>query len=154
MSGSLNRKCVKCGADDWYSVDDIYTYVEVCSKCHENGIVYDKRKIIDNFICPYCGHKKTTKIDNNEEFSLVCSNCEHKIYYFTKKYIKIDNKNKNEDKEFIERMKQWAAIKCPKCGSTQFSTGARGYSIVTGFIGSGKTVNRCSRCGHKWTPRR
>jgi len=43
--------------------------------------------------------------------------------------------------------------KCPKCGSTAVSTGARGFSIVTGFIGSGQTVNRCGNCGHKWRPK-
>ena len=44
------------------------------------------------------------------------------------------------------------AIRCPKCGSTTIVTGHKGYSLVTGFIGSGRTVNRCSRCGHKWEP--
>lgn len=42
--------------------------------------------------------------------------------------------------------------RCPKCGSTSISTGARGYSVWTGFIGSGKTVNRCAKCGHTWKP--
>ncbi len=45
------------------------------------------------------------------------------------------------------------AIECPKCHSTQIATGARGYSILTGFIGSGQTVNRCAKCGHTWKPR-
>lgn len=49
-----------------------------------------------------------------------------------------------------ERMKN--QIKCPKCGSTAVTAGQRGFSLVTGFIGSGKTVNRCSKCGHKWKP--
>ena len=44
-------------------------------------------------------------------------------------------------------------LKCLKCGSTAVSTGARGFSIVTGFIGSGQTVNRCGNCGHKWRPK-
>lgn len=44
-------------------------------------------------------------------------------------------------------------ICCPKCGSTQITTGARGYSIVSGFWGSNKTVNRCAKCGHTWKPR-
>ena len=44
-------------------------------------------------------------------------------------------------------------IKCPKCGSTAVSTGARGFSIVTGFLGSGQTVNRCGNCGYKWKPK-
>lgn len=45
-------------------------------------------------------------------------------------------------------------VRCPKCGSTAISTGSRGFSLVWGFIGSGKTVNRCAKCGHKWEPKR
>lgn len=43
-------------------------------------------------------------------------------------------------------------IKCPKCGSTNITTGQRGYSLLTGFVGSGSTVNRCAKCGFKWKP--
>lgn len=53
----------------------------------------------------------------------------------------------------VDNEKTSNSVYCPKCKSTQISTGSRGYSMVTGFIGSGKTVNRCARCGHKWTPR-
>lgn len=41
---------------------------------------------------------------------------------------------------------------CPKCGSTSITAGQRGFSLLTGFIGSGKTVNRCANCGYKWKP--
>lgn len=41
-------------------------------------------------------------------------------------------------------------IKCPKCGSTSVTTTTRGYSIMLGFIGSGKVINICGNCGHKW----
>lgn len=47
-----------------------------------------------------------------------------------------------------------SAPKCPRCGSTSISTGARGFSWITGFLGSSKTVNRCGNCGHKWEPKR
>lgn len=47
-----------------------------------------------------------------------------------------------------------APLRCPKCGSSNISTGSRGYSIVWGFIGSSKTVNRCAKCGHKWEPKK
>lgn len=43
-------------------------------------------------------------------------------------------------------------VRCPRCGSTNITAGQRGYSMLTGFIGSGKTVNRCANCGHKWKP--
>ena len=43
-------------------------------------------------------------------------------------------------------------VKCPRCGSTQITTGQRGYSLLTGFLGSNKTVNRCAACGYSWKP--
>ena len=42
--------------------------------------------------------------------------------------------------------------KCPKCGSTNIATVNRGFSIVTGFIGSGAPRNVCQNCGYKWKP--
>ena len=44
-------------------------------------------------------------------------------------------------------------VYCPRCGSTQITTGQRGYSFLTGFLGSNKAVNRCAKCGHTWEPR-
>lgn len=44
--------------------------------------------------------------------------------------------------------------RCPKCGSTSITTGQRGYSLWTGFLGSNKTVNRCSNCGYTWQPKK
>lgn len=43
-------------------------------------------------------------------------------------------------------------IICPNCGSNQITTGQHGFSFLTGFIGSGKTINRCGKCGWKWEP--
>lgn len=45
-------------------------------------------------------------------------------------------------------------LRCPKCGSVSITTGQKGYSLLTGFLGSNKTVNRCGNCGYKWTPGR
>lgn len=45
-------------------------------------------------------------------------------------------------------------IHCPKYGSTEYHAGARGFSIVTGFIGSSKTVLTCLKCGNRWKPRK
>ena len=45
-----------------------------------------------------------------------------------------------------------STVKCPRCGSTNITAGQRGYSLLTGFVGSGRTVNRCANCGHKWKP--
>lgn len=61
------------------------------------------------------------------------------------------NSNINIHKAFEEEQKKLIP-KCPKCGSTSITTGSRGYSLFTGFLGSGKTVNRCGNCGYKWNP--
>ena len=42
--------------------------------------------------------------------------------------------------------------KCPKCGSTHIATINRGYSVLWGFLGSGKPMNVCQNCGHKFKP--
>lgn len=43
--------------------------------------------------------------------------------------------------------------RCPKCGSTSITAGARGANALFGFMGASKTVNRCSNCGNTWTPK-
>lgn len=67
---------------------------------------------------------------------------------------RLDNENRLA-KATSERLheKNNNTLKCPKCGSTAVTTGARGYSLITGFLGSGSTVNRCGKCGHTWKPR-
>ncbi len=52
----------------------------------------------------------------------------------------------------LRQSSQANAVKCPRCGSTAVTAGRRGYSLISGFIGAGKTVNRCAKCGHKWKP--
>ena len=60
----------------------------------------------------------------------------------------------SEQESIIQRrfQKLNAPATCPRCGSNQIATGTRGFSIVTGFIGSGQTVNRCAKCGYSWKP--
>lgn len=55
----------------------------------------------------------------------------------------IDNAIQNDRK---------GVVTCPICGSTSVTTGQRGFSLITGFLGSNKTVNRCGKCGHTWAP--
>lgn len=42
--------------------------------------------------------------------------------------------------------------RCPKCGSTNIQSTNRGFSLITGFIGSGSPRNVCQKCGFKWKP--
>lgn len=55
----------------------------------------------------------------------------------------------------IERVRKLSSKgRCPNCNSDQITTGSRGYSLLWGFLGSNKTVNRCGKCGYTWEPRR
>lgn len=45
-----------------------------------------------------------------------------------------------------------SSVRCPKCGSYSVATTNRGYSLLTGFIGSSSPRNVCQKCGHKWKP--
>lgn len=58
-------------------------------------------------------------------------------------------RQENEKKQEQESIR----IKCPRCGSTAVTTGPRGANGFWGFIGAGKTVNRCGNCGNTWKPR-
>ena len=37
-------------------------------------------------------------------------------------------------------------VSCPRCGSTEYTLMNRGYSIFTGFLGSGKVKRVCNKC--------
>lgn len=57
---------------------------------------------------------------------------------------------KKAEQEEAERERN--IVKCPKCGSTAIQTINRGYSLMTGFFGSGSPRNVCQKCGYKWKP--
>lgn len=47
---------------------------------------------------------------------------------------------------FAEQNKTESIMCCPWCGSSEFTLLNRGYSIFTGFLGSGKVKRVCNRC--------
>lgn len=65
---------------------------------------------------------------------------------------KLKEQSKQEDL-VCDFFKENGSIRCPICGSTSISIGQKGYSLLTGFIGSSKTTNRCGKCGYSWQPK-
>lgn len=63
-----------------------------------------------------------------------------------------EEKQKQETMLRIKQSQYNSVPTCPRCGSHSIATINRGYSIVWGFIGSGKPMNVCQKCGHKWKP--
>lgn len=43
-------------------------------------------------------------------------------------------------------------IACAKCGSHDLSANNKGWSPLTGMIGSGEVLITCLKCGHKFRP--
>jgi hypothetical protein len=43
-------------------------------------------------------------------------------------------------------------IRCPACMSAQIHAAPRGWSLWSGFIGSGSTVLTCLKCGRRFRP--
>ena len=45
-----------------------------------------------------------------------------------------------------------SAVSCPKCKSTQIHSGMRGWSAMTGLLGSNQIMITCLKCGHTFKP--
>src|SRR4051794_1578286 len=43
-------------------------------------------------------------------------------------------------------------VLCPKCGSAQLHAEKRGWTLLTGFIGSAKVRITCLKCGKRFKP--
>ncbi len=116
----------------------------------------------DEKVCPYCGCTMLrTKYTEDEMFD--ATETVDELEQFS-------NKIRNEyvygnplysDAEYQRRLKKEReelygsyspTPRCPNCGSTAITTGQRGYSVIYGFAGSSRTVNRCGNCGYKWEP--
>lgn len=166
---SYAKQCPDCGFPmaDFLKENNLVNFdkVWVCTKCAK---VYDDASMRMP-ICEYCGSTLVeTDIDNKESFSKKINsfNGEFENYAIdiAKKYG--NNFSKENFNHRIKIMKEYkenwqpksntsqpsSQVTCPKCGSTSIATTNRGYSFFTGFIGSGKPVNVCQKCGHKWKP--
>lgn len=171
----MGKKALHCLSCDnrWTTEDSIH--MDSCPKCKSVNIEYVKDRI-----CLDCGsawywHSSTSKNcikcgSENTTDEIDDYNCKMDDYLLLFRISHDGNfilqmlKLKNEDPiEYELKMAQFREIaerkkaedskpRCPKCGSTSITAGQKGYSFWTGFLGSNKTVNRCSNCGHTWKP--
>lgn len=112
---------------------------------------YGDRKFANNFIVMYLNyyyhnHNSFPKRIDSRNLDISFSELQNKsgVLYF--QYMRENRKKKKED--YIN-----SPTTCPKCGSINITTGARGVSPVLGLFGASSTVNRCSKCGHVWKPK-
>ena len=134
-----------------------------CGKCASNNIpprCSGFRNLKSNSdVCPRCGETMVKTNLNDSEFSLfIDMNADPSFIN-----AMIDLKEKDPI-EFQLKLAQFKStqptpapsvqnkVTCPKCGSTDISSGTRGFSMFTGFVGSGSPRNVCLKCGYKWKP--
>lgn len=121
-------------------------------------------------ICPSCHQGKLINSNlTREEFHII-----EQVSDLDRKFLEAMIKLKHDDiieyrsrinqfKLQIEQQNKINSIKqktcedihkitCPKCGSTDIAEGTKGFSLVTGFIGSGNFRYVCKKCGNKWKP--
>ena len=108
--------------------------------------------------CKYCQKDTEDKIDTKALFfnGIYCSECNKWKEEETKKlWAEREKLWEEEDKQKQQKIidcKAKGIPCCPKCASTSVQPVAKGFSLLTGFIGSGKTLNYCLNCGNKWKP--
>lgn len=120
----------------------------------------------DCYECPICQNSMTDTILTVDEYNII-DNISGDIS-FLEAMIKLKQddiiefqsrinqfKLQQDQAENIKRHKreeQSESLTCPKCGSASIIEGTKGFSIMTGFIGSGKFRYVCKNCGNKWKP--
>lgn len=147
--------------------------IKFCKKCHdEKKIRYwgDKYGYLwtltdDAKICPDCQSnlvdidfpaldlKILEKISDSTDFyDAMIKLHNDDIIEYELKMSQFRSQVEVQEAEAERKKVEDSKPRCPKCGSTSITAGQKGYSILTGFLGSNKTVNRCSNCGHTWKP--
>ena len=145
--------CIHCG----FSIEEIVNKNDLCIM---DNRVFDLSKYKECLLGKSCIDPKERESISYDLFNDVgCISI-----YGARKIVDIILETKEVPKEFDANymcapnqsatITESIQVRCPKCSSTQITTGSRGYSLAWGFIGAGKTVNRCARCGHKWEPRK
>lgn len=138
------QKCTYCGFDNLtlteFSENQYNHFIKSCSNGKEGKIKIFNQMMIQKYVenSEYYDSTRYEYRLEDEEHQAERS-YEEELAKFAVKQASKQNQNRN-------------TLRCPKCGSTNISTINRGYSMVTGFIGSGSARNVCQNCGHKWKP--
>lgn len=113
--------------------------------------------------CPFCKNKSLITYNISDDDILIMGDISKDKIFF-QSMLKLKEENPIEYQLKISQFKANIAQqestnvkndnkpKCPKCGSKSIVTTNRGYSVITGFIGSGSPRNVCQNCGYKWKP--
>ena len=144
--------CPRCGKGWDYADKDQH----ICKNCHYEPMIKTEFSDIDyeNARTSSPETFRQFKMNLREKYTINSDVFDSELYndLITKEYKSSLEREARE----IQKQKEIALsrnkIHCPKCNSTNVTTGQLGYSFLAGFLGSNKTVNRCGNCGYKWEP--
>lgn len=147
----MNQLCPKCNEKGLCIVNGHREYCEACEICHYK-LIFDKEELPVNYSCQSCNSPDGEIVETESTINIKCKSCNAEQVMVNKRQKEVVG-FKTPPATLFADPKPEEPVRCPKCSSTQISTSARGYSMIWGFMGAGKTVNRCARCGHSWKPR-
>lgn len=155
--------CKKCGSKGLYSGD-----VGPCGLCGGERILlpytveeYCKlsKEEIDGLYEKFDVHPLIPTMDaidislaTNKNYAVVDAMIELRQKDIIEYELKMNQFRDRATQIRLAKIAEEERVKCPRCGSTNITTGQRGFKLTTGFIGSNKTVNRCGNCGYSWKP--
>lgn len=150
-----SKQCIHCG----FPLDNINTNNQKCNISEEE---YDFTFIIELVDAGKC---KDAFIELKKIPNLSIKNCVNIIEFIENnpgtapQTYQIKKYTKDEETVAYKKLlsmnnnthqKAKNKIICPKCKSSTIATMSRGFSLLTGFIGSGNPRNVCQNCGYKW----
>lgn len=148
---SINRKCEKCGSDEWMCIDSDDIYKQFCAKCG-NYIEITKIDYLRNFQCSECGCLEGTIEENDNLLAIRCKYC-GKQTIMLEKHTTNNRRHigavPQQPKTYAEiKREQQAHPRCPKCGCTEFTPVRKKFSLPTGFA-TNKVELVCNNCGYR-----
>ena len=150
--------CPYCGKENYTPSLDGAKYGGCCQECAETINSWIRVKT-SHGLCENCEKRGGSAIENDNGVYIKCKHCGKLSLLFERdpeSFLFKGMKYKQRETITIPERKQHETppVRCPKCHSTQITTGQRGYSLAWGFIGANKTTNRCANCGYSWQPKK
>ena len=131
-------------------------HLKICPTCKKEKIQgkFYKNGYIDCYEdtateCPY-GHPIIMTSMPDDDFTILAKISDSTDFYDAMIKSQFRSQVEAQEAEAERKKAEESKPRCPKCGSTSIATVNKGYSLLTGFLGSGKPMNVCQSCGHKW----